>query len=384
MSGHSILSPSSSERWLACSQSLLSEEPSTTSIYAAQGTVAHSVCETCLRLGVDPESMLGFKITEEGFEIEVDQEMVDAAAMYLKFIQTIAGETTQVSIEKHFTHLEMLHFGGTVDCIVKQKHIVDFKYGSGVLVSPEKNTQLGCYALLMFDHFQIPIDDVWATIIQPRSFNGDQLKTALLEKEFLLDLYRRITSLHDSLIAEELSSLPYVAGDHCRFCPRMTTCPELHQLTMQSAIEAFQFEDPYIKPVSMEELAKEVLDKAEPIRHYLKSIEDWAHQHILKGGEVKGWKVVQSIGNRKYNQSEIEIIDALQKLNYPTNQICNMALKSPAQLEKVVGKEFVNSICSRSTNGTTLVPSSNPKPAISYNSELPKLDEREFENVNTI
>ena len=54
MSTHAKLSPSSSDRWLACPASILRapETEEEASEYALEGTAAHALAEHCLRKGI--------------------------------------------------------------------------------------------------------------------------------------------------------------------------------------------------------------------------------------------------------------------------------------------------------------------------------------------
>jgi hypothetical protein len=80
---HSLLSPSSSERWLNCPPSARQCEnaPESESAYAQQGTDAHSLCEYRLRIAIgeraaDPTGSLTF----------YDKEMSECADDYVSFV----------------------------------------------------------------------------------------------------------------------------------------------------------------------------------------------------------------------------------------------------------------------------------------------------------
>ena len=64
-------------------------------------------------------------------------------------------------------------------------HIIDFKYGLGVLVEAEHNPQMMCYALGALDIYDgiYDIKTVKMTIFQPRR---DNVSTCTMDKETLL------------------------------------------------------------------------------------------------------------------------------------------------------------------------------------------------------
>jgi hypothetical protein len=61
MSEHSLNGPSSFARRIACPGSANAERGihEETSVYAAEGTAAHKLCEECLKDGIDPQDMIG-------------------------------------------------------------------------------------------------------------------------------------------------------------------------------------------------------------------------------------------------------------------------------------------------------------------------------------
>ena len=80
---HSLLSPSSSHRWLNCPQSLrLSQQyEDTTSSYAAEGTDAHTLCEYKLK------SALGIKAKDPTTNLTYyNEEMEECATGYATYI----------------------------------------------------------------------------------------------------------------------------------------------------------------------------------------------------------------------------------------------------------------------------------------------------------
>ena len=187
MAKHALLSASGAHRWLECTPSALLELqfPQTTSEYAEEGTAAHELCELTARY------FLG-EVSEMDFENRRDElakgpyynaEMQECANDYARFIAE-KTKAAQESCEDAFTELEVrVDFSkyvkdgfGTGDCLIvadKLLHIIDLKYGQGVLVNAEENPQMMLYALGALRIFDClyDIETVSMTIYQPRREN---------------------------------------------------------------------------------------------------------------------------------------------------------------------------------------------------------------------
>ena len=157
-SKHALLSPSASARWIACPPSARLTEfmPSETSAYAEEGTKAHYLCEQTLRWCI-PAWGAGYEPTPRkdlADSGEYPAEMQDAARAYAEFIRTVFDgfpHTPTVCVEQHVKMTTWVpDCFGTCDCLLVGDgilHVIDFKYGAGVPVSPVENTQMMLYAL---------------------------------------------------------------------------------------------------------------------------------------------------------------------------------------------------------------------------------------------
>jgi hypothetical protein len=349
-STHSRLSPSASSRWLSCPGSLLVEgAKDSPSAYAAQGTVAHSIAGTCWLTGADPAGFLGRVYEQDGFAIEVDQEMVDGVSLYVEVLE----REGIYEVESRVDHSEIDDFGGTIDA-VGQAHIIDLKYGAGVMVDAEHNTQLGCYAILYCDKYHGGnLVDVQVTIVQPRAYDPDDVvRSWTASTEWLADLKGRILRI----VEEAPSQLN--AGDHCRWCPHRAQCPELYEMTLLTAQR--EFKAPEIDP----EMAAKILSKKDAIKTFIDAVEDWAHGQLEKGVEVPGFKLVNVFGNRRYSVDDATIERKCKSAGFGKKMIYKSTILSPAQLEKVVGKDLVTSLVERPHTGTTVVPVSDKREAV--------------------
>ncbi len=369
---HSALSPSSASRWLSCPGSLLIEGQDKPSEYAAQGTVAHALASKCWLLGCDPDLFIGQPRSCDGYTVVIDQEMVEGVRVYLGLLESIEP---RLLVEQRIEHSEIEGFGGTVDCVVPtENRIIDFKYGAGVAVDPENNEQLGCYAILAMDKFGFDnACDFELTIVQPRAFDDrGPVRTWVAERDWLMDLKERIA------YAAANPNDKLNAGDHCRWCPHKAQCPELYEMTLLTAKQEFK------APDMDAELATKVLGKRYAIESYLEAVEQWVHGQLEKGVDIPGYKLVNKYGNRRYAVDEATVERQCKSKGFGKKQIYETSLLSPAQLEKVVGKELVTSLVERPHTGTTVVPESDKREAVKRLAASDEFANERLEELETV
>ena len=89
---HSPFGPSSLKAIMLCPGRVKMSEglPDHTSLAAAEGTVAHRLCEMKFRGKRMPNK--GKIVTEEGYEIEVTKEMQDAVKVYVDYINVLRNK----------------------------------------------------------------------------------------------------------------------------------------------------------------------------------------------------------------------------------------------------------------------------------------------------
>lgn len=151
-SKHAVLSASSSHRWLNCSPSarLEQEFEDRETEAAAEGTAAHALCEHKLRRALKRQSRK--PISKYDCE-EMDTHTDNYVQFVLETIAQAKEHCTDpiINIEQRLDFSCYVPHGfGTGDCIIiadKTLHIIDFKYGQGVLVEAEQNPQMMLYAL---------------------------------------------------------------------------------------------------------------------------------------------------------------------------------------------------------------------------------------------
>ena len=149
---HAILSASSAHRWMNCNPSarLEQEFEDRETEAAAEGTAAHALCEHKLRRAMKMQSR---KPTSQYDCDEMDAYTDD----YVQFVLDTLTEARANCADPMLMIEQRLDFScyvpdgfGTGDCVIiadRTLHIIDFKYGQGVLVEAENNPQMMLYAL---------------------------------------------------------------------------------------------------------------------------------------------------------------------------------------------------------------------------------------------
>ena len=186
---HAFLSPSSAERWYHCPPSawLCEQFPDLGSVFASEGTEAHSLCEFLLRqkLGqaglVDPRPSLQYYTSE----------MEECCQGYVQYVSEIVedmrnrGSSPAVYVEQRVDLRRFIPESmGTSDCVIvggDEICIVDFKYG--MYPVPASSLQLRIYALGACEMLSAldDFDKVRMVVYQPRLSNVDDCSMSVVE-----------------------------------------------------------------------------------------------------------------------------------------------------------------------------------------------------------
>src|SRR5699024_8830876 len=123
---------------------------------------------------------------------------------------------------------------GTGDVIIiagDTIEVIDLKYGKGVPVSAENNSQMRLYGLGAYKNFGLlyEIKNVTMTIVQPRL---DSISSETLTLNELLAWGGAVKVTAQMAMKGEGE---YGAGDHCRFCRASATCRHLAEYNLEIA-----------------------------------------------------------------------------------------------------------------------------------------------------
>ena len=364
---HSPIGASSMHRWSVCPGSVrLSQGIETIqSAYAEEGTAAHELAAAllhCYAGGNDGADVALVQELREKFNFSKDDEAhIDTYVQYVIDKAAPVGDT--ILIEHEF-NLKDIYPGcwGTADAVIwkpaiEKLVVVDFKFGAGVLVMPHGNPQLRYYALGAMVTTPFRPKKVELVIVQPRCAHpAGPVRSEIIDAMELLDFS---VDLKDYAKATEDPKAPLVSGEHCRFCPAARICPEL--VTQTNALAKMEFKQGLSYDPAKLSLALKMIPGIEA---QIKAVDAFAYQEAEAGRCPPGFKLVDKRGTRKW-KDETEAEAAFIKLAPKRADIYEpKALKSPAQMEKVLNKKVVAEHTVVLSSGHTLAEESDKRPAV--------------------
>ena len=377
MSAHSKFSPSSAKRWLTCPGSLTLPGEDRTSVYAAEGTAAHSIAQRCQLIGVGPQHFHGDMVNviddetgESDGVFEVTDEMIRSVRMFLDTVEAYRKPASEVRAETRVLHKVNPDFGGTIDCRVSHPEsltLIDLKYGAGVGVEVEQNEQLLSYLAIELSHWEVWPREITAVIVQPRYDHTDgPVRAWSPSHEEIKAFESRVLRAIDPEIdtGNEL-----VVGDHCRWCPCKIHCPAIGAAAATIAKKEFdaitEWQDPTLSPAEINEILK--LKTA--VSAYFEALEKFRHMQMASGTEYPDKKLVHKFGNRSWKLSPEEMLVKLRNRGFNKADCFTSSIKSPTQMEDVEGmdKKWLAKFTERKLTGTKVVSASNKAPAVDRN-----------------
>ncbi|MDA3130375.1 DUF2800 domain-containing protein [Aliibacillus thermotolerans] len=363
MTKHAILSASGAHRWMNCTPSarLELEFDDSSGEAAKEGTAAHELGEHKLREAL--------KIpTKKPTSIYDSEEMERYTDEYVQFILEELAAVKQITKDPLLLIEQRLDFSnyvpegfGTGDCVIVADdvaHVIDFKYGQGVLVEAENNPQMMLYALGALNLFDAiyDISAVKMTIYQPRREN---ISTFEIPKTNLIDWAENTLKPKAELAFK--GDGEYKPGDWCRFCRASVECRARAEENLKVA--KFEFKKP---PLLTDVEIAEILLHVNDLTKWANEIFAYAtNAAVQQGKQWAGFKVVEGRSNRKYADEEA-VAEAAKKAGY--EDIYKKSLLTITNMEKLMGKKKFNEVLGdfiiKPSGKPTLVPVSDKRPEI--------------------
>lgn len=394
---HALLSPSAASRWLNCTPAprLEAELPDSTSEYAAEGTLAHSVCELLARKKftiVKPSAHTAAlkKLKKDALW---NDEMLTTATTYVdhlmeRFMSFPHKPYIVFEVKVDITDYVPEAFG-TCDCVMiggEELIITDYKHGKGVPVSAENNPQMLLYALGALKLY--------------RPIYGDAIKrvTVYIDQP-RLDSYSGYSMTVDELLAwgettvKPKATLAFAGlgnfnpGDHCRFCRAKAQCRA--RAGIYTALEDFkdckaipnslaadliavgnQHGVDDMPPLLTDAEIGDLLTRGKALVDWYNSLEEYALTTILKGGAIPGHKVVEGTSKTTFAPDFDTAAKVLIAAGYEKSTLYREVPETLTNIDKIVGgrpklKELLGDHLYKPPGKPALAPESDKRPAYS-------------------
>lgn len=300
-----------------------------------------------------------------------DEQMDTLTEDYVAFIlerlrdvrQTCADPQVLIEQRLDFSHVVPGGFG-TGDCVIIAEpvlHIIDLKYGQGVVVEAENNPQLMLYALGALNAFGslYDIDEVAVTIFQPRRSNVSTWTIPVPELEAWAE---QVVKPRAALAAS--GDGEFAPGEWCRFCKLSATCRTRAEANL--ALAKHEFAPP--AELTDAEIAK-VLAQLPDLKAWAADVEAHALSLAVNQGKTwPGFKLVEGRSIRRY-ADEAAVAKTAEAAGV---DVWDRKLKTITVLEKQLGKkrfsDLLGDLVVKPAGKPTLVPDSDRRPALEIQS----------------
>lgn len=395
---HARLSPSAADGWMVCADyaNVNYGRPRKSSVYSAEGTVAHYILECCLLFGLEPVNFQGKTLSADGFSFYIDEEFTHYLTPVLDRVLSIGGELHA----EHRVNLDKWMPGqfGTLDIGIIHPdfiYIGDLKYGAGEPVQAELNRQLMIYALGFW--WNVARHKTKATkfiieIHQPRATGGGGV--------FEIDLWELLAfgaEVEYRAAKTYGENLPRVASEKgCRWCEEADRCATLAEYNLALMCKTFDQLDeeeenditypmPNPRSITPEQRAR-ILMHQKMFNVWFEKLHTAALEDAMAGRPTPHQKVVYGReGDREWGDDEIAE-DLLREML--GRKAFKKKLVSPAQAEKLVSKtdwQSLQKLITRAEGKPVLVAASDRREAIqsvvAMFDEIP-IEDEEFEDFS--
>lgn len=374
MADHAVLSASGSHRWLNCTPSarleLEFENPGSEA--AREGTAAHALCEHKLKRALHMRS----RRSVSDYDSDEMEECTDA---YAEFVMEQYEAAKQVCKDPVILIEQRLDFScyvpngfGTGDCLIisdDRLHIIDFKYGMGILVDAEDNPQMKLYALGALAVYDTLYDirEVSMTIFQPRRENVSTWTVPVEDLKAWAEneLKPKAKMAYDG-------EGEYLPGEWCTFCRAAVRCRARAEEKLKLAQTEFR-----VPPLLTDTEIEDILAVLPDLTKWANEITAYALDAALNHGkEWNGFKVVEGRSVRKY-RDEAAVAEAAKEAGY--KDIYRQSLIPLTEMQRLMGKdrfeEILGGLITKAPGRPTLVPKSDKRPAMNVSNAINEFNE---------
>jgi hypothetical protein len=370
---------------MTCTPSAQLEDgfPDEGSVFASEGTFAHSVFELELRMylgKVDGKTYKAerAKLKTNTFFTQELQDYVYAAYSYaVGRIEDARARCKDpvILVEQRLDFSRWVPEGfGTGDLVIITDGIVevlDLKYGKGIYVNAVDNSQMRLYGLGAYNELAhlYDLEIVSMTVLQPRL---DNWSNETMTVQALLE-WADAEVVPKAKLAWDGQG-EFVAGDHCTscFCKARYTCPARAEQALEVA--KFEFGTDYAAEaipapatLGMDRIAQ-LLPKADMVIDWFNDLKSYSLEQATKHNNVvPGFKLVEGRSNRKYSDQDA-VAAKLRASGIPDEVMFERSLLGITAMEKAIGKKVFTEVLAdlvvKPEGKPTLVPESDKRPAL--------------------
>jgi len=345
MTAHALLSASSSKRWLTCTPSArleatLPEQKRGPNQFdfSQEGTTAHSLAEIKLRQYYNQieaeeyekeyKEITATPYYNDDFEANVDN--------YVLYVRSQIGEGDKPLFEQRVDFSDWVPDGfGTADVVILSKHairVIDLKFGRGIPVMAQDNTQLRLYALGAYSKFKEEFPDlkeVSYTIHQPRL---DSISTDGTSVSKLLDWANYFVKTKAKKAWSGTGE--FLPGDHCQFCRAKAQCRARSDFNNEIAKLEFR-PAPLLDDAELDM----VLQRVDALKSWANDVQAYAVERAVNDNVIPfGYKLTKSVTHRTIVDKMLAAHRLLERGFTNDDIYTKPELKTISQLEKLGAK----------------------------------------------
>lgn len=261
-----------------------------------EGTAAHTVCAA--------------RIFNDHLIVDgATEEMLDGADLWYDTLSKVGNHHIEEKVDCSLIHPDMW---GTPDDwawhpLSMTLNVFEYKFGHR-FVDVIENWQMIVYALGIYHsntHLFSGEFNVKFTIVQPRCFTAEQVRTWTITKA---DLFGYVERLRDNAEESMMPKARTVTGSECRDCKARHACPTLANASY-NVIQMFGEAVPF--NLDNKQAGRELALMTEAVtvlQARLSGLEDDVKSRIKEGCIVPGWTTEQGVGRKRWSTPLAEIL----------------------------------------------------------------------------